>query len=315
MPTDVAITLLGPQRTPRLGQVVASLGLSEARFATINAGWREREPDDELLCSTLGGNTLNLRLWHRMQEVWDADPDLAAANHERRQMLAEMHELYLMGLDHAISAMKEIDRHTGRHPGVVELAMHDAEQIVREMDARHLDRIETAFAEFWEQWQPHERDSVARARDAVTADLTQVQAAVLTGGHVGVLMGALHLFNLAPALDMPLIAWGAGAMVLTDRVVLFHDRAAHGPAIAEVYGAGLGLVRDTVAFPSPRERLNLGDRLRAGMLARRFAPSTALMLESGVQVHVGYDRALPAGVPVLLADGSMGPLTRDESAA
>lgn len=302
---DAHITLLGPQRTPCLGEVVASLGLGDARFATINAGWREREPDDELLSQTLGGNTINPRLWHRMQQVWEVDPELAQADRDRRQVLEEMQHLYLMGLDHALSALKELLRHSPRHPSVRELAVADAEEIVRDMDLRHLERVEAEYAQFWEQWRPHERDSIAQAREAITADLAQAQAVVLTGGHVGVLMGAMHLFNIAPALDAPIVAWGAGAMALTDRVVLFHDRAAHGPAIAEVYQRGLGLVRHTVAWPSPRERLDVSNQTRMGLLSRRFDPAHSLMLESGVQVHIGYDGLLPPSAPVIASDGTL----------
>ncbi|MGB3829350.1 MAG: hypothetical protein WA962_11295 [Ornithinimicrobium sp.] len=301
---DTHITLLGPQRTPRLGQVIASLGLGDARFATINAGWREREPDDELLSQTIGGNTINPRLWHRMQQVWEEDPELAQADQDRRQVLDEMHELYLMGLDHALSALKELLAHAPRHPGVRDMAVRDAEEIVREMDARHLDRVEAEYARFWDQWKPHERDSTARAREEIKAELSQAQAVILTGGHVGVLMGAMHLFNIAPALDVPLIAWGAGAMALTERVVLFHDRAAHGPAIAEVYRRGLGLVRHTVALPSAWERLDVSNHTRMGLLARRFDPAHSLLLDAGVQVHIGYDGVLPPGSPVLAEDGS-----------
>ncbi|MGB3258487.1 MAG: hypothetical protein WBG89_01535 [Ornithinimicrobium sp.] len=304
MPTNTWITLLGPQRTPRLDHVVASLGLTDARFATINAGWREREPDDDLLSQTLGGNTINPRLWHRMQQMWEDDPELAQADRDRRQVLEEMHELYLMGLDHALSALKELIAHAPRHSTVREVAIEDAEEIVREMDARHLERIERQYAQFWEQWKPHERSAPARARELVHQDLSGAQAIAVTGGHVGVLMGAMNLFNIGPALDVPIIAWGAGAMALTERVVLFNDRAAHGPAIAEVYRRGMGLVRHTVALPSPRERLDLSNQTRMGLLARRFAPARSLLLDAGVQVHIGYDGQLPKGAPVLRADGS-----------
>lgn len=306
MPTDAHVTLLGPQRTPRLGQVVAALGLSEARFGTINAGWQEREPDDDLLSETLNHNTVNLRLWHRMQQVWESDPELAQADAQRRRVVEEMQELYLLGLDHAIRALFELLQHTPRDPRVRESAIMDAEVIIRDLDRRHQERIDDAYAEFWQRWRPHERESTAQARQAVERELADTQAVVLTGGHVGVLLGALHLFNIAPALDVPIIAWGAGAMVLTERVVLFHDRAAHGPAIAEVYGTGLGLVRGTVALPSPQERLDIGDRERMGVLARRFAPRLGLLLGTGTTVHVGYDGLLPAGAPVLLPDGSTG---------
>ena len=100
-----SVTLLGPQRTPRVDGVLASLGLTGARAAVINAGWREREPEDELLVGLAGGNAVNLRLWHRMQEVWDADPEFAAADRTRRVVLEEMQDLYVIALDHVIDAL------------------------------------------------------------------------------------------------------------------------------------------------------------------------------------------------------------------
>jgi hypothetical protein len=107
---------------------------------------------------------------------------------------------------------------------------------------------------------------------------------------------------------VPVGAWCAGAMALTERVVLFHDRAAHGPAVAEVFAPGLGLVKETVALPSARERLDLANHDRMAILARRFAPSRCLLLDAGAQVHVGADGRLPAGATVIGPAGSAQPL-------
>ncbi len=296
------ITLLGPQRTPRLTQVIDGLGRS-GPFATINAGWREREPEDALLDESLHGNSINLRLWQRMQQVWEADPEFAHADRERRHTLEEMQQLYLLGLDHAMSAIETLQRHQPRDPSVQQAAIGDAEQIMRDMDARHLERVADLYATFWARTTPHERPAIARERDEISGLLAQAETVVLTGGHVGVLLGALHLFNIAPALAKPVVAWGAGAMALTDRVVLFHDRATHGPTVAETYAAGLGLVRHAVALPSARERLDLANHDRMAVLTRRFDPAYCLLLDAGAQVHIGRDGRLPAGAPVLGADG------------
>lgn len=312
-PTQPHITLLGPQRSPRLAQVVDTLGL-RGPFATINAGWREREPEDELLNSSLGGDSVNLRLWNRMQQVWDADPEFADADRERRHTLEELQQLYLLGLDHAMAAVAELRAHQPRDPAVLRVALADAEQIVREMDTRHLARVAELYAVFWERTRPHERSAIAREREQIAQLLDGTQAVALTGGHVGVLLGALHLFNIAPALSRPVIAWGAGAMALTERVVLFHDRVSHGPAVAETYAAGLGLLKDTVALPSARGRLTLSDHPRMAILERRFDPARCLLLDAGAQVHVGPDGQLPAGAPVLGPDGSATVLGPDGSA-
>lgn len=114
----------------------------------------------------------------------------------------------------------------------------------------------------------------------------------------------MHLFNVAPQLRVPIVAWGAGAMALTDRVVLFHDRAAHGPSVSEVFTSGLGLVKDTVAFPGARERLDLGNQRRMGVLARRFAPSHCLLLNDRARVDILPSGGLPDDAPVLAQDGT-----------
>src|SRR4051794_9284146 len=50
------VTLLGPQRRPTLDQAIKGLdpGIT---FATVTAGWQEREPDDMELDALLGGRT------------------------------------------------------------------------------------------------------------------------------------------------------------------------------------------------------------------------------------------------------------------
>ena len=50
----------------------------------------------------------------------------------------------------------------------------------------------------------------------------------IAGGHVGELTRVLHLFHVAPYLPARVVAWSAGAMALTDRVVLFHDSSRTG---------------------------------------------------------------------------------------
>ena len=65
---------------------------------------------------------------------------------------------------------------------------------------------------------------------------------MIAGGHVASLLNRLALFDvLELAAGKPVIAWSAGAMVLTDRIVLFHDYPPYGSDIAQVLDAGFGL--------------------------------------------------------------------------
>ena len=120
---------------------------------------------------------------------------------------------------------------------------------------------------------------------------------------MGVLADALHLFNVAAALRSPVIAWSAGAMALTDRIVLFHDRAPQGPGHPEVYGSGLAVLRNVVPLPHARARLLLDDAPRMAVFARRFAPARCVLLENGTRVDTDSDGGCPPGTRVLAEDG------------
>ena len=126
---------------------------------------------------------------------------------------------------------------------------------------------------------------------------------VVAGGHVGVLADVLHLFNVAASLRAPVIAWSAGAMALTERIVLFGDRAAHGPGHPEIHGSGLSVLRGVVPLPHARARLLLDDTPRMSVFARRFAPARCVLLENGTRIDTGSDGAWPPGMRVLAPDG------------
>lgn len=322
MPADPRITLLGPQRNPRLEPVLRGLGLRGKRFATITAGWRDREAEDGLLNEVLGGHTHNLRLWELMQRLWEADPELAAADRERRRVMHEMQDLYVIGLQQAIEGIHRIAGHTPRYEEIRQMAINDILQILRDLDTRHARRVNELHLEFYERYQPHHRDTVLQARAHVGEQIADSDAVVITGGHVGVLLGAMHIFNLTPALGYahteehadgtttvtprvyrPVLAWGAGAMALTEKVYLFHDFAVVSPGVSELLMDGVGLTRGVVALPSAAERLDLKNRTSMRSLATRCAPCVLLPLDEGARVTLTRDGELPAGVRVVGTDG------------
>lgn len=296
------VVLLGPQRRPTLDGVVRSLGLT-GPFATVTAGWREREPDDGELSALLGGSAshhgaVNLGLYRRGVDVAERDPVFAAGWDELRRTLAGLQEVYLLRLDYALRAVYAVQRQAGSGSEAAE----EAVAAVRALDEAHLRRVNGARGEFYARLVPHERPVIAAHRDEVAAVLRDAGALVVAGGHVGVLADVLHLFNVAAALNggSLVIAWSAGAMVLTDRIVLFHDRAPQGPGHPEVYGSGLSLLRDVVLLPHARARLLLDDAPRMAVLARRFAPARCVPLEAGNRIDVP-DGVWPAGVRVIEA--------------
>ncbi len=302
------IILLGPQRRPTVGAVVRSLGL-DGPVATITAGWQERESDDGELSTLLGGRATNLGLYRRWLDVQDRDPEYAAGEQRLQEVLAELQEVYLLRLDHALRAVYALQRRSSRAgrgqagaDGVVA-----AIEAVRELDAAHLRQVNGVRGGFYERLRPHDRPVIGGHRAAVAALIADSAALVLAGGHVGVLADVLHLFNVAAVLRPPVIAWSAGAMTLADRIVLFHDRSAHGPGHPEVYGAGLSVLRDVVLLPHARARLLLDDTPRMAVFARRFGPAGCILLESGTRLDTGRDSdpggAWPAGTRMLAEDG------------
>jgi hypothetical protein len=310
----VRVILLGPQRRPTVDAVVRSLHLDGAGpggpVATITAGWQERESDDGELSALLGGRDVNLGLYRRWLEVQDGDPSYAAAERRMADELAEWQDVYLLRLDHALRAVYALQRRLGdRLPAE---AVEEAVAAVRELDAAHLRRVNGVRGEFFAELRPHERPVIGRQRALVEDILGGAAALVVAGGHVGVLADVLHLFNVAPVLGSgaPVIAWSAGAMALTDRIVLFGDRSPQGPGHPEVYGAGLSVLRDVVLLPHARARLLLDDTGRMAVFARRFGPGRCVLLESGARISldtggdIGGDVVgWPAGTRVLAADG------------
>lgn len=302
----MTVVLLGPQRFRRTAADVVRAVAPDGPVATVTAGWREREPADTELDELLGGRTVNLALFARRLDVLERDPALAAAHGEHREVIDELAGLYLPRLHHAVEAVDEVRRHTGR-PRLREEASEDALEMVRSLDERHLARIDEAHAEFHAAWPLHERPAVAEHRAAVTSRLAGASVVALAGGHVDVLLDCLHLFNLAPGLGARhVVAWSAGAMAATERVVLFHDRAPHSSGYAEVYGRGLALCRDVVALPDASRRLRLEDRGRMAVLARRFAPARCVLLDSGEWVDCGDGNGCcPPGTRTVGEDGTV----------
>lgn len=296
------VTLLGPQRRPTLDRALGGLDV-QGPIAAITAGWQERESDDDELMSLLGGHGANLRLHARWMDVLQSDPDYARAEREHRVVLDELQQLYLLRLDHALRATYAIAQRTDGHPRIQTTAVDDALAIVRQVDEMHLGRVADLRATFREAWPPHDRDVVAKHREEVREALALADCLVVAGGHVGELLAVLDLFRVADQLPAHVVAWSAGAMALTERVVLFHDRAAHGPAQAELLDTGLGLVPGIVALPHARRRLRTDDLLRMSVLARRFAPARCLVLDDGVTVSLGNDGSLTDGARVVEPDG------------
>ena len=288
------IVLLGPQRfRPTLAGAMRSRGV-RGPVAMVTAGWQEREGEDEELRAHVGYDVVNLLLYQRCESIFEQDPELFRAVRRRQDRLRDLQEVYRTRLDRYLEAVRELMGRRG-DAALLEPEIADALHTVRELDAHHGERIRAIHEEFEEQWQPAGREAVARQRNEIAESLASVAALTIAGGHVAVLLNRMRLLDIAGLAEgRHLIAWSAGAMVLADRVVVFHDRPPQGPGNAEVLDIGLGRCTGVVPLPHARRRLRLDDRVRVALFSRRFAPALCATLDAGSRLDWGTDEPLLA---------------------
>jgi len=305
------VVLLGPQ--PLTAEIPVARFLRElgvdGPVATITAGWQEREPDDAALIAALGVAATNLRLHARSEEVFRDDADLAAAYSARQERLRHLQSFYRVRLDYADDAARAI---AVRHVDA-DLLAEEARVSVetfKQLDRDHLERCRAVHDTFDSTWKPGERESVARHRRELRDAVGGAEALVIAGGHVASLLNRLKLALVvaaALAAGKPIVAWSAGAMCLTDRVVLFHDYPPYGKSIAQVLDAGFGLAPNIVVLPDPRRRIRLDDREGLGRFALRMAPAAALAMDRGTHVVVDDGRVVFASAERVTDTGDVVP--------
>lgn len=298
------ITILGPQRLqPTIAAHAAAAGLPPLPVALITAGWQEREGEDEELRAELPPNAVNLRLYARWEQVLEADPEYFSLHRARQDRLRRLQQLYRVRLASAMASARAMHEATGPDD-LVGPEREQALAAVRELDAHHLRRLTEVAQAFEGDVGPGERDAIAAHRAELRGLLDGCSAVVLAGGHVMVLLNRLEIFGLQDLLrGRRIFAWSAGAMALSDRVVLFHDRPPQGRGDAEVLAPGLGLAPGLVVLPHARHRLRLGDRGRVALMARRFAPDACVPLDEGDSLEVDGGTLAPARR--LALDGSV----------
>ena len=306
--------LLGPQRfMTTAGTALRSLGV-EGPVATINAGWEDREDVVDELDQVIGGETRHLRLHHRMFDVIEKDAEFASAAMTFRDGHDALLSLYRLRLQHALDGVYAVQRRVreaqgrvGGAPGAGGAtaaygALDDAIEVVRHVDSWYAGQLKTLYAELDASSPIDASGVIGWHRGELAALLGGSAALVLTGGHVGTL---LRLFAIAIPDELPVVAWSAGAMALTERVVLFHDFGPQGASEAEVFDRGLGRVKGMVVLPHARRRLRLDDRDRCAVMARRFTEQHCVLLDDGTALELDDAGGLPSGARILGIDGAI----------
>jgi hypothetical protein len=274
--------LLGPQRPiTNLGAAIVEAALPDGALAVISAGWQEAEGDIDDIKAIVERPLVDLRLYQRAEEVFAAAPDLLSAYRARQDRLQALQRLYRLRLRRLLSAARQMLR-AHQEPSLVETEQRHAIAQLRALDRHHMGRIDSVHSEFDGAFDMVTHELLARHVAEIRGLLEPVETVVITGGNVAVLINRLRLFGLGELLaGKNLVAWSAGAMALSEHIVLFHDNLPQGRRNPEVFGSGLGLVKRHAFFPNARTRLNSSDRVRMQLLGRRFAPVACVTLDSG----------------------------------
>ncbi len=249
--------LLGPQTpTPNIRQAIERIN-TEGPMVVITAGWRDSEGEIDELRDSAGRPVEDLMLYHRAEEVFAHEPGLRELQRERQDKLTELQRLYRIRLAPTLTAARKLMR-TRAEPELLRLEQRAAITQLRALDPHHLTpypvlstRISTGAGPGWTF--PGRRAQ----RDAVHRLVEKAGLVLIAGGHVAVLLNRIRLFGLDQLLaQKPVIAWSAGAMAMSDRIVLFHHDAPQGKRDAELLDAGLGIVRRRVLLPHASTRLD-----------------------------------------------------------
>ena len=299
----MSLTILGPERPDGvLPNVLAKRGI-QGPIALISAGWRYDEERDELLRAAIPNPIVNLRLYHRFRAFENRATELTGAWTKKQDALRQVKERYRLRFHNALAAAVALftESKDTDCPWFVQAIRH-----LQESDELFLSEAKRLHDAFIHDYRPTEHPLVADVRTQVVAELEGCEALCIAGGHVGVLRNRLSFFDLGTELvRRPLFAWSGGAMVLTDRVLLYHDHTAHGPGTSELLDHGFGLLQNSVFLPHARERLNLEDKTSLAVLAHRMAPRQLIALQNGSVYEDGvYTGAEGAAFRIGL-DGSL----------
>ena len=296
--------LLGPQ-SPRPNLRAAFDAISfDGPIVCISAGWRDGEGEVEEIRADLGQEVHELGLYRRADEILAREPELLALHRARQEKLKVLQQLYRIRLAPTLSAARQLLQTEGHE----ELLRHEQRAAItqlRNLDRHHLRRIAAIHQEFDLKRRKLDLPEATAERDALRERVRDAGVILITGGHVAVLLNRIRLFRLGELLaEKPVVAWSAGAMVLGQRIVLFHDNAPQGARNAEVMDAGLDIVPKLIPLPHAKTRLDWSSRSRMALFSRRFAPSRCCTLDHGSMIRIeGGEIVEASGSSVMTRSG------------
>lgn len=294
----------------------------------VTAAWGDGELDDGSIRSGFaaqGRDAIeNLALWTAMatflrerplvdgilkehQAAWTALHDAyavenAALTNTMRDAWARARES--LGIDHFPRLLTRGDRQVPGPPTrpVDHLVEHALAQAVQ----RHIEALvqaddlrAKALEELWDHF--HLAAGLAfdslwqEQRRALAGRLLHASLVALTGGDPFTLLTALRFYQLetvfveAVRRGVHVFGSSAGAMVLGQRVIIFHDRRSPRQEFL-LLDRGLGLTRGLQIFPHVHDRLHTEDPFNLAYLAARFRHRLCVGLNAGSTLALEADQ-------------------------
>ena len=300
------VLVLGPQRPhPNLARLLDAHGVTGA-VAVVSAGWRHDESELEAFRRDVARPVVHLPLYQWFEEVLSADPELAAAYRARQDRIKVFKRLIRTRVSAAYDVVLRLESQRVEDDALHRLEVEDAVRAVRDLDQRSLEGCDAIRADAGIVEASWTHPAVAPYRDRIEQTLGGCDAVCLAGGHVAVLLNRLEFFGMRDLLRQhhaaggTIAAWSAGAMVLTERVVLFYDDPPEGSSEPEVLDRGFGILQGRTLFPHARTRLRLDQPDRLRLLEARFGACTGL--ENGAGLVVKGDDWTDMGSPGSVLD-------------
>lgn len=304
--TSGLIALLGPQsQAASVAMAVNTLGVAGS-IGVITAGWRDAEGDTGALVEHLGSEVTDLSIYERVEKIFALDRELFRAHRNRQDVLKQLQRLYRVRLRAGADACYRLMKRN-EDANLVRAQLRAAISQLRALDRFHARQIAKVHRKFENEYALADRPAVRVHRLELAELLGTLGAVLIAGGHVAVLASRMRLLGMRELLaGHPLIGWSAGAMVMTDQLVLFHDRAPQGRREPELLDVGLGRSSRLIALPAASQRLDLAQKDHLALMARRFAPSNCLALDESDWIAWNSDRLLAAqGVRRIKRSGSL----------
>lgn len=319
------LLILGPQHPrPNLPTVLDELGI-KGPVGVISAGWRHDEAQLDPLVHAVQRPVVHLPLYQWFDSITGEAQDIVTAWHSRQARVRAFKRAYAVELRAALDVQARLMAQAGRDRDIFETEVAYAHEALRMIDSRSLKRLDELRAAFPRTLQPWAEGAPRRRHETARARLADTEALCIAGGHVAILLNRMLFFGIDELLRQYLasgrtvIAWSAGAMTLTERIVLFYDDPPEGTGDPEVLDRGLGLVPGTVLLPHARRRLRLEASARIARMASRLQPRRCYTLENRAALElVGgmlLDRGAPGTAHEILLDGTLVPCPRSPGEA